>query len=198
MIPGREAIVVRTYPIAIVIAAICGLIVCSSCSQPDQTETNPPPANARAQENRRGAHHTAWWKDPAIVTEMELTDEQAEQVGAIMTEAAADVATRTDVERQAATRFHRALSQEQPDPKLVDAMSAELEEVFCGRERIRIDRIRKMREILTYEQWEKLWKLAPAALQVGHVRIFRGPAVYVTDGTPIPSPSAPDSAAAEP
>lgn len=172
---------------AIIFAVILGLVVCSSCSSPDQTvENTSNPGADRAKEQKRNTPPTAWWTDPEITAEIDLTQEQATQIEAIMAEARTQVSQRAELERRATTRFHRVLSQESVDPEQIDRMSAELEEVLSARYRIRINRMREMREVLTHEQWEKLWQLAPAALQIGHVKVFRGARLYVTDGTPVP------------
>ena len=177
----------RKDAFAIMFAVIFGLVVCSSCSYPDQTaESAPKPGAARAKEQKRNTPPTIWWTDPEITAEMNLTEEQAEQIKAIMAEAGTKAAGQAELERRATTRFHRVLSQEYPSPEQVDRMSTELEEVLSARNQVRINRMREMREVLTQEQWEKLWQLAPTTLQVGHVRVFRGPRVFVTDGTPVP------------
>jgi len=186
---------VRKDTFTIIFSAIFGLVVCVSCSSPDQTADNTAsPAPDHAKEQKQKASPNAWWTDPEISAEMNLTDEQATQIDAVMAEALVQVKQRADLERRATTRFHRVLSQETLNPEQVDRMSAELEEVLSARNEIRIKRIREMRELLTQEQWEKLWQLAPKTLQVGHIRIFRGPKVFVTDGTPVPDPGATDQA----
>lgn len=185
----------RKDAFAIIFAVILGLAVCSSCSSPDQTAENTSnPGADRAKEQKRNTPPTAWWKNPEITAEMNLTQEQATQIDVIVAEASSQAKQRAELERSATTRFHRVLSQEKLNPEQVDRMSAELEEVLSTKNRIRINRMREMREVLTYEQWEKLWQLAPKALQVGSVRIFRGSKLYVTDGTPVPDTSATDPA----
>ncbi len=197
IIPGWEVIIVRKNAIAIMFAVILGLVVCSSCSSPNQTaENTPKPGADRAREQKRSTPPSAWSTNPEITAEMNLTKEQATQIEAVTAEARTQLNQRAELERRATTRFHRVLSQEKPNPEQVDRMSAELEEVLSARNRIRINRMRGMREVLTHEQWEKLWQLAPAALQVGHVKVFRGASLYVTDGTPVPD--AGETAQAEP
>lgn len=177
----------RKFVFPLTFAVILGLVVASSCSNPGKTAEDRPNTGAdRAKEQKRNTPQTTWWTDPEITAEMNLTDEQVSELDADMAETRTQVIQRAELERRATTRFHRVLSQENPDPAEVDRTSAELEEVLSARYRIRINRIRKMREILTQEQWEKLWQLAPSTLQVGHVRVFRGPSVFVTDGTPVP------------
>ena len=193
MIPSREVVIVRKDIFAVVFAVALGLLVSSSCSNPEQAAENTAETGADgAQAQKLNKPPASWWTDPEITAEMNLTEDQATQIGAIVAEARTRSGQRADLERRATTRFHRALSQEELNPEQVDSMSAELEEVLSARYRIRIDRTRAMREVLTHDQWEMLWKLAPTALQVGHVRIFRGASLYVTDGTPVPSPPVPE------
>jgi Spy/CpxP family protein refolding chaperone len=178
---------------AIMVAVVVGLLACFGCSDSEQTAENTPPAGAdSSKEQKRNPSPRAWWTSPEITAEMNLTEEQAEQIAAIMAEAGGQAAQRYELERRATTRFHRALSQEELNPEQVEQTSAELEEILSVRNRIRIHRIRQMREVLSQEQWEKLWQLSPRALQVGNVNIFRGPKVYVTDGTPVPDAGAID------
>lgn len=187
MISGREVIIVRKHAFVTVLAVSFGLMVCSSCSRPDQTVRNAPKPGAAVknlQVRNQGA--TLWWKNPEIADEIHLTEEQSEKIEAIMGEVRSEAVELAERERRAATRFHRVLSRGDLNPEHVDRMSAELDEVLSARHRVRINRVRRMREVLTQEQWEKLWQLAPNSLQVGQVRIIRGPNVYVTDGTPAP------------
>lgn len=185
----------RKDAFAVIVAVFFGLVVCSSCSNPNQAAENTSnPGVDRAQESKRNTPSTPWWKDPEITAEIDLTQEQTTRIAAVMSDVRTQAGQRAELERRATTRFHRALSQETLNPEQVDRMGTELEEVLSARYRIRIKRMREMREVLTYEQWEKLWKLAPTALQIGHVRVFRGARLYVTDGTPIPDTGATDKA----
>lgn len=155
-----------------------------------RTETDGPAAAKKATERPRTAGK--WWVNPKTVAELDLSEEQVQKIDAIMSEVIAEAREQTDRERTAATRFHRALNQDPYDPALVDRMSANLEEVIISNTRRKIKKVRALRDILTHEQWKKLWHVAPRALQVSQVRIFMGPTVYVTDGTPIPVTPTPE------
>jgi hypothetical protein len=83
-------------------------------------------------------------------------------------------------ERQVSLRYLRALAQDPYDPELVDMLSGRLIEVLASEHRRRIDNVHRLRDILTREQWTKLWEVAPEAVKVGRFQIVRGPAISVT------------------
>jgi len=129
-----------------------------------------------------------WWVKPQITSDLNLTDDQVQQIETIMSEIGEETAEQSQQERRATTRFHRALNQDPPNPDQVDKMRSVLEETLATRHRRRIDQVWRVRNVLTQNQWQKLWKLAPQALQVSQARIFMGPTLHVTEGTPIPAP----------
>jgi Spy/CpxP family protein refolding chaperone len=178
---------VRNIAFATISVVVLGLVICSSCSPSDQSAgVGPKPDPVRLRAKDRDSAGGSWWRDADVVTEMDLTDEQVERIDAIMSEAKAKAIEFVELERRAATRFHRALSQQQLSPELVDQVSAELEDVLSAKRQIRITRIRALREVMAKEQWDMLWQLSPQSLQVSQVRVFRGPSVYISDGTPVP------------
>jgi len=186
----------RYTGIILVITAM--FLVLSGCSQRENPDAASLPAASMDTGNPgktaagRPGHGPAvrrWWTQPEITSELHLTDDQLQQIETIMSEAGKKMAAQTQHERRASTRFYRSLNQEPVNPEKVDTMQSVLEKTLADRHRLRIDQELKIRSVLTLEQWKKLWKLAPQTFQIGKVRIFMGPTLHVTDGTPVPTPT---------
>jgi len=129
-----------------------------------------------------------WWVNPQITSDLNLTDDQVKRIETIMSEIGKEMADQSERERRATTRFHRALNKDPLNPDQVNKMRSVLEETLAARHRRRIDQVWSVRNVLTHNQWQKLWKLAPQALQVSQARISMGPTLHVTEGTPVPTP----------
>ena len=129
-----------------------------------------------------------WWRDESIVAELGLSDEQIQAINQLMTTNTGDSTEQRQKERQFGLRYLRALNQEPYDAAQVDDLSARLIEVVSNEHRRRLESVRSLRDILTSEQFTKLWELAPRALQVGRFLATRGTTVSVTgDSEPPPA-----------
>lgn len=139
----------------------------------------PPAAGAVGSRPQKGP----WWRDPEVVTALDLSDDQVERVGQLMAGDPNRRATERRRERHAGLSFLRALSQDPYDRALVERRSAELTEILAENQRHRVANVRALRDILTYAQWMKLWEVAPQAIQVGRFYATLGPKITVSDGT---------------
>jgi hypothetical protein len=90
-------------------------------------------------------------------------------------------------ERRLSVNYLRALAQEPYDPALIDRVSERLIGVLSERSRRRVEDLRAVRDVLTQEQWTRLWEVAPRAVQIGRVRVVRGPKVSVSDTEEAPT-----------
>jgi hypothetical protein len=129
-----------------------------------------------------------WWRDESLLAKIEPTDDQLQAINDLMAVTVESANQQRQQERQLSLRYLRALSQEPYDPALVDRVSERLIEVLSSEQSRRIENVRALRDILTQEQWTKLWDAAPQVLQIGRFRAMRGPKITVTDD-PNPSPT---------
>lgn len=164
------------------------------CSQSHSPEPAPPANehNGRtvAEESGQAKQHVQWWRDESIAAELELSDDQVRTIDQLMTDSSGDGAQQRLQERQLSLKYLRALAQEPYDPALADRVSERLIEVLSNKHRRRIQNVRALRDILSQEQWTKLWEVAPRVLQIGGFRVLRGPKISVSDSeaslTPTP------------
>ena len=182
----------RLLPVTIV---VLGLVL-GGCSAGDPT----PPPDAGVHELGdladdepefgtvdRGSRGRPWWKDPEVVAALDLSDNQVETIGELMV---GDPELRTAErrrERHAGLSFLRALNQDPYDSDLVERRSEALTEILSDTHHRRVANLRALRDILSHEQWMKLWEVAPQALQVGRFRVTLGPRISVTDGMQAPA-----------
>lgn len=155
---------------------------CHGCSQP--VELSPP---ADEDEGQTVAERsdidrlvTRWWRDESIAPELELTDDQIEMIEELMTASAAVASQQRQQERRLGLSYLRVLAQDPYDPDQADRLGERLIEVLEEQHRRRVENVQELRDILTVDQWVKLWELAPHALQVGRFRAARGPGILVT------------------
>lgn len=125
-----------------------------------------------------------WWRDTAVVAEVVLSDEQLAEVEQLMAGGSDDRSTIRRRERRAGLAFLRALSQDPYDPAHVEHRAAEVVDALSDVHRHRLDQIHALRDILTHEQWLRLWKAAPQTLQVTRFLATLGPTISVTDEWP--------------
>lgn len=130
-----------------------------------------------------------WWRDEAIVAEIGLTDDQIEAIKELTVSTTGDSGEQRRRERHLGLRYLRALSQESYDPAVVDHLGTRLIEGLATEHRRRVENVRALRDILTHEQFTKLWELAPRAVQVGRFVATRGKTISVTGGDPTPPPA---------
>jgi Spy/CpxP family protein refolding chaperone len=169
------------------------LVGCSDSNRVDSDHPGADGSGHAASENSRGiGSDGVWWRDEAILAELQLTDEQRNNIGELMKNAIQAGSQLRQRERRLSVSYLRALAQEPYDPELVDRVRDRLADVLSEGNRNRLEHLRGVRDILTQEQWTKLWEIAPRALQIGRIRVFRGPKVTVDpdfDGTPSPPPT---------
>jgi Spy/CpxP family protein refolding chaperone len=180
--------------VALVVAVITLWIGAVGCSQ----SPNPEPAPSAKENNGRNlaegsgqaTQRTQWWRDESTTAELALTDEQAQAINDLMAVSAGDGTQQLQQQRQLTLRYLRALSQEPYNPELVDNLSDRLIEVLSSEQRRRIETLHGLRDILTQEQWTKLWETNPQVFQIGRIRALRGPKISVseTDTSPTPTP----------
>lgn len=165
----------------------------SGCSQSPSSDPAPP-ANEQndrnlAGESGRAKIRTQWFRDETTAAELELTDDQIQAISDLMAVSSGDGSQQLQQERQLTLRYLRALSQEPYDPTLADRVGERLVEVLSSEQRRRIETVRGLRDILTQEQWNKLWEIAPRALQIGRFRALRGPKISISEPQDSPSPT---------
>ncbi len=131
----------------------------------------------------------SWWLNEAIVAELELSDDQVQIINQLMIDNSGDAQQKRQRERQLSLKYLRALAQEPYDPALVDRLSERLTDVMFNDQRRRIENARTLRDIMTQEQWSRLWEVAPRALQIGRFVAVRGPKIAVVDNEGSPTPA---------
>ena len=157
---------------------------CQGSSQPVDSELSPPAdedeVQTAAERSDVDRLVTRWWRDESIAPELELTDDQIEMIEELMTASAAVASQQRQQERRLGLSYLRVLAQDPYDPDQADRLSERLIEVLGEQHRRRVENVQELRDILTVDQWVKLWELAPHALQVGRFRAARGPGILVT------------------
>lgn len=125
-----------------------------------------------------------WWRDEEKTAAMDLSDEQIEAIRSLMIEGRKLVAQQRQRERTTNMSFIRALNQDPYDPELVDRLQREFIENQVATHERRLSNVRKLRDILTYDQWITLREIAPQALQIGRFRPAFGKRLSVTNEDP--------------
>ena len=163
--------------------AISLVFGCLACSQGTSPEIVQPVAdengNAADDESGQDNRNLQWWRNEAVLTELQLTDGQLQAIRELMSTASQEGAQLRQQERRLTVSYLRALAQEPYDPELVGRVSGRLVEVLSVINQDRIENLHNVRDILSQEQWTKLWDIAPRALQIGRFRIIRGPMITV-------------------
>lgn len=172
----------------IVVATVLG-IAGFGCSQGDSPPVPPSDRLVEAEGQEQKKVRKRWWRDQSVLADLELTDDQVQAVNDLMAVKAGDGNSQRERERKLSLRYLRALAQEPYDPAMVDRLSGQLVETLANEQRLRIESTRALRDILTQDQWTKLWEVAPRAVQVGRFRVMRGPTISVTDESSAPSPT---------
>lgn len=153
------------------------------CSQSPNPEPVPPAdednVHTAAEGSNKAKQRFRWWRDESIVAELGLSDDQIETINQLMTSKTGDSTKQRQRERQLSLRYLRALNQDPYDAEMVDRLSKQLIEHLSSEHRRRIESVHALRDILTKEQWTRLWELAPRALQVGRFVATRGTGVSV-------------------
>ena len=163
---------------------------CSESPSPEPTPSaNEHNGRAPAEQSGQARPQAQWWRDESIAAELELTVDHVSAIDDLMTVSSGDANQERQQERQLSLRYLRALAQEPYDPAMVDRVSERLIEVLSSKHRRRVQNIRALRDILTEEQWTKLWEVAPRVLQISGFRILRGPKISVSDSFPSPTPT---------
>jgi hypothetical protein len=178
----------RFVHFVVAVALGLGFLGCSEHPDPKPTASTHERKDANRSEENGVRSDERWWRDEAVVAELGLTDQQVEAVRDLMSVNRGDGLQHRQMERQLSLRYLRALSQEPYDAALVDGLSDRLVELLANEHRRRIESVRALRDILTQEQWTRLWEVAPRAVQVGRFRIAFGPKISVT-GEPEASPT---------
>ncbi|RLE26374.1 MAG: hypothetical protein DRJ65_05685 [Acidobacteria bacterium] len=176
---------------------VVGAIALGFCSFGCSQSPSPEPAPSAnehngqtlAKESGQARPHGQWWRDESIAVELGMTDDQVQAINDLMTVSPEDSDQRRQQERQLSLKYLRALAQEPYDPALVDSLSERLTEVLSSKSRRRIQRVHVLRDILTQEQWTKLWDIVPQVFQIGSFRILRGPKISVSDSDISPTPT---------
>lgn len=183
-------VMLRFMLVVVAITLAIGLFGCSQGPGRDSAPTaddrnDQTPAEGPNQAKSQGQ----WWKNESIVAELELTAEQAQAIDDLMAVSAGDANQARQRERRLSLRYLRALGQDPYDPDLVDRVGEQLNGVFATTNSRRLENIRAIRDVLTYDQWTKLWELAPKALQIGGFKMVRGPRIQITDSEVPPTPT---------
>jgi len=166
----------------IAIALVLGFAGCTgSQGSAPASQSDDGGSEVTANEGQRSKPRMRWWRDEAIVAELQLDDSQVQAIQDLMAESSRISSELRDKERQFGLRYLRALSQDPYDPVLVERMSNQLTQVLEDEHRQRIDNVRALRDLLSEQQWTTLWNRVPRALQVGRFRALRGPKITVTD-----------------
>lgn len=172
----------------LVVAAIGLAFSAFGCAQGPASEPTLPTDERDAQmsteETDQGQPREQWWRNESIAAEIELTDDQVQAINDLMTVSTGEAKQQRVQERQLTVRYLRSLNQEPYDPALADQMSDMLIEILSSRHRQRIDYVRALRDILTHEQWTKLWEISPKVFQIGRTQVLLGPRITVTDSFP--------------
>ncbi len=171
--------------ILIVVAIALGFSYLGCSPSHSSLETVPPAdeinGRTEAEESGQAKKRVQWWRNESIAAEVELTDDQVRTIDQLMTDSSEEANQQRQLERQLSLRYLRALAQEPYEPALADRVSERLIEVLSSKHRRRIQNVRALRDILTQEQWTKLWEVAPRVLQIGSFRVLRGPKISVSD-----------------
>jgi len=180
----------RFMLVMVLIALGFGFFGCSQSANPEPSPSAiEPNGQTLAEESGQARAQVQWWRDEAIVAQLELSDDQVDVVNDLMTVNTGDGNQERQLERKVTLRYLRVLNQEPYDAALADEMSKRLNEVLSSKHRRRIQNIRALREILTLEQWKKLWEIHPQIFQLGDFRILLGPRISVTDSDVSPTPT---------
>ena len=166
------------------------------CSKSTSLEPGPPAGGENGEVvtevSGEDGRESPWWRDESILAELRLTDDQIQAIKEFVELARQEGSQLRQQERRLTVNYLRALAQEPYDPELVDRVGGRLIEVLSSKNRRRIETVRALRDILTQEQWTKLWEVAPGIIQIGGFRVLRGPKITVTDedlnASPSPTP----------
>lgn len=172
------------FPRIMIIVMVTALGFSSlGCSQSPSPTPVPPADDGNVQTaagtSAKAKQRVRWWRDESIVTELGMTDDQIQAVNQLMTSKTGDSTKQRQRERQLSLRYLRALNLDPYDAEMVDRLSKQLIEHLSSEHRRRIESVRALRDVLTKEQWTRLWELAPRALQVGRFVATRGAGVSV-------------------
>lgn len=170
------------FTLTLVVAVLCsGSLGCSPGSavveEPSLIGGN---AETAAAPSDQPAQNIRWWRDESVVSELGLSDDQIHAVEELMAVTLKDAQKGRQRERHLSLMYLRALSQEPYDPILVNRTGEQLIEVLSNEHRRRIESVHALRDIVTRDQWTKLWEVAPQAVRIGRVRIARGPSISVS------------------
>jgi hypothetical protein len=178
----------RVFPAMVAIAAGLVLVGCSQRSNPEVVTSAVEESGGPGTEaSSRDVRNVRWWSDESILAELQLTDDQVRRIHEVMRVSSRHDGEQRQRERRLSVNYLRALAQEPYDPALVDRVSERLIGVLSERSRRRVEDLRAVRDVLTQEQWTRLWEVAPRAVQIGRVRVVRGPKVSVSDTEEAPT-----------
>lgn len=184
----------RCWLVVIAIAgaglALGGCSAGNSTGRPDvavvepagQGDGEPPPGAAAG----RHPPLELWWHDPEVVTALGLSDDQVDKIGQLLIVDPGQRTTENRRERRAGLSYLRALSQDPYDQAVVEQRAAVLVDALSDTHQRRLAKVRALRDILTREQWMKLWEVAPRAVQVSRFFTTLGPRITVADGISAP------------
>jgi len=97
-----------------------------------------------------------WWEDERIASRMDLTDEQREQIGDVVFEhARLMIDLKADFDK-AGLDLAASVDQEDFDPVPVRAAHAVFQTARQKLENERFEMLIEVRQVLTYEQWQKI------------------------------------------
>lgn len=165
----------------LVVLAITLGTVLVGCAKSTSPEPGPPAGEENGdvvtEESSEDGREFPWWRDESILAELRLTNDQLQAIKELMELARQQGSQQRQQERRLTVNYLRALAQEPYDPELIDRVGGRLIEVLSERNHNRIENLRGVRDVLTQEQWTKLWEVAPRALQIGRFRVVRGHAV---------------------
>ena len=188
-----EAMMRNRKPALILLVIILG-ISSFGCSESFHQEATPAAGQQQEQagteDSTQPNSQIQWWRNQSILDELGLTDDQVRAIQDIMTAGTGDGKMQRQQERRLTLRYFRVLNQETYDAAQADELGEKLSRAIAGDKRRRIENIRAIRDILTIDQWNELWEVAPQLFEIGRVRVRLGPKITVTeDGGPAPTPA---------
>ena len=134
--------------------------------RPDQ---GPPPATRmHGGPPPMGLHgQRAWWKDPRVRQELQLSDEQSQKIESISRDhQMREIDLRAEVEKQSLL-LHQQMEAESPDTAQALAQVDKLSQARAQLEKSQVELVLAIRHILTAEQAKKLRELGPRAAMPG-------------------------------